>query len=143
MTKNTNTYRKVSFVKRLAKFFGCAMPEPEDAVHEPPFIYVGRLNCDEISSFLAKSLGRRLTQVERAVLDESYRPQGLLGPDDCYNFRLASPHYLGAFAPEIEIFGTAVDGYASGEPQLKLAETCSVHFDSGIDVIDEELVAAF
>ena len=103
---------------------------------------MGRLNCDEISGFLAKSLGRQLTQVEVAVLDDNFRPYGLLDPDDCYGFRLASPRYLGAFAPVVEVFGTAIEGYADGESQLKLAETVSVHFDDGIREIDDELVAA-
>lgn len=140
-TKTSGKLTKWLLAECLSKLFGRAAQQ--DAVMEAPFTYVGRLNCDEISGFLAKSLGRQLTQVEVAALDAGYRPQGLLDPDDSYSIRLASPRYLGTFAPEVEVFGTAVAGYADGESQLKLAETVSVHFDDGVDVIDNELVAAF
>lgn len=132
---------KQTFVEWLEKLFGHA--KEQSALNEPPFRIVGRLTCDEIGGFLAKALGRRLTQVEVAALDAGYRPQGLLDPDDSYSIRLASPRYLGTFAPEIEVFGTAVCGYADGEPQLMLAESVSIHYDDGVEVIDDELVAAF
>lgn len=106
------------------------------------YTFAGRLSFDDISDFVEHALGRRLTKIEADALAVNYRPQGLLAPEDRYEFCLASPRYRGTFAPVIEVFGTAFAGYADGEPLLKLAETVSVHFDDGVDVIDDELVAA-
>ena len=132
---------KQTFVEWLEKIFGHA--KQQTAMDEPSFRFVGRLSSEEIGDFIEKSLGRRLTQVEVAAFEEGFRPYGLLDPDDCYSIRLASPHYLGSFAPELDFFGTAVGGYADGEMQLKLAETVAIHFDDGVDEIDDELVAQF
>lgn len=132
---------KHTLAEWLARLFGHAKQQP--AADEPSFRYVGRLGSEEIGDFIEKSLGRRLTQVEVAAFEEGFRPYGLLDPDDCYSIRLASPHYLGSFAPELDFFGTAVEGYADGEVQLKLAETVSIHYDDGVDEINDELVAQF
>ena len=112
-------------------------------VYNPKFGFVGRLNYDSVVGFLEKALGRGMTSVEIAALDENFRPQGLLTPDDCYAFKLASRRYRGAYAPEVEFFGTAVGGYADGCPDLELAETVSVHLDNGVLAVDDELVASF
>lgn len=140
-TLKKNRLTKKSLAGWVARLFGHTTQR--DAGYEPSFRFLGRLSSDQISDFLEEALGRRLTQIEVAALDEGFRPQGLLDPDDCYTFWLASPRYFGTFAPEIEVFGTAVGGYADGEGQLKLAETVSVHWDDGIEVVDDELVADF
>ena len=127
------------FVRLLKDVFG----QKGSVVHNSGFEFVGRLDLDEVRDFLEASLRRRLTSVETAALDEGFRPQGLLTPDDSYSFKLASRRYRGAHAPEVEFFGTAVRGYADGCPNLQLAETVSVHLDDGVIAVDDELVASF
>lgn len=95
-----------------------------------PWRFTGRLSEDDIVLFCERSLGRRLSQVELAAIERDFRPQGLLTDKDSYLIRIASDRYLG-HPPTLEIYSTALDGYADGCPTLVLAESADLHFRDG------------
>lgn len=143
VTRKTERDKTCKAIKKVLREFILNLLRRPRQADETGYEIVGRLDYDQVATFIEDALGRRLTGVETAALEENYRPQGLLTPDDCYTFRLSSPRYLGSCAPEIEISGTAVSGYANGCATLKVAETVSVHLDDGSSEIDDELVARF
>ena len=92
--------------------------------------FVSRLREEQLAEAAEHLLGRRLLASERAALEEGFRPQGLLSPDDEYCFRIASPRFLGRGVIAL-VRALALDGYGRDDDRpLLLAETALVTFEN-------------
>ena len=92
--------------------------------------FVSRLRAEQLAEAAELLLGRRLLASERAALEEGFRPQGLLSPDDEYCFRIASPRFLG-HAVFAFVYALAIDGYACDDTKpLQLTEQAILTFEN-------------
>jgi hypothetical protein len=90
--------------------------------------FVSRLRENQLAEAAEELLGRRLLASERAALEEGFRPQGLLSPDDSYAIRIASPRFLGRGVIAL-VRALALDGYGRDDDRpLIMAESALLTF---------------